>query len=189
MQSLPAQGGCAGQVAQLGWGNEQTPTLSLSWWEGDGKLAQRASLQQRGGTRGEGCKLAMCKGKSGRTLRLLLVQYLHHVLGAWVTPTLSITAQLPGELRKSSKKKKNISFFFKHFPITGASWFVFFPFHARNLSLCAPACCAIPVYVLGVWGWCLTALPMLPGCLGYSALHKGKYSLLSFLQLMGSRDR
>lgn len=68
----------------------------------------------------------------------------------------------------------------------------FFPFHARNLLLCPPAPCAIPVYVLGEQAWCPTALPTLPGCLGSSALCKGKYCLLPtqpLLQLMRSWER
>lgn len=95
----------------------------------------------------------------------------------------------PEELHKLPKKIKYRVFSLRIFQLLVQEVLGFFPFHARNLLLCPPARCAIPVYVLGEQAWCLTALPTLPGCLGSSALCKGKYCLLPtqpLLQLMGS---
>lgn len=182
------------QVAWLpGWGGKTNilPVLSCSWWESDGELNQRGSLQQRGGTleEGEGHKPAMCKGKSGGGLCLLFMQYLHHALQCLGhTNTLSLP-RYQGNYNNLKRKKQVFSLII--FQLLVQEVLGFFLFHIRDLLLCAAAHCAVADYVLGECGWCLTTSPMLPRSLGYSALGRDKYCLLSthsLLQLMGSQE-
>lgn len=105
----------------------QTPTPSLSLWDGDGESARPASPPQRSGTHGEGHKPAKCKRKSGGTPCLLLMQTVALVQGWWGVPS-------------------------RVFQLLIQEILGFLHFHARNLLLCPLAPLATPVYVLGGQG-------------------------------------
>lgn len=122
------------------------PALSLAWWEGDGELAQRASLQQHGSTWGEGDAKVRVEGPSAFCSCNICV--VSSAPGSHQhAPSPHSYYLSPEELHKLPKKIEYRVFFFKNFPIAGASSVGVFSFPCKksftlsSCTLCHPSLC------------------------------------------------
>lgn len=172
--------GCSGSMSKY-------PTLSLAWEEDDVSPESQSTAARWQQGEGAEHKPVMCKGKSGGTLQLLLLQYFPCPWHLGCTNAIRYQGNYVNQL-----KRKNISFFLQAFSshwckkcwVWSFSFFLSFPCK-KSFTLCSCMLCHPSLFWVNEVG-VRQPHQCSQDVWEYSALCKGKCSLFSILQMLGS---